>query len=64
MSTQLSSDLAFRVLRLEQQLESYQHLHAEELDNIRRALHDVKEQMLALVTKETQTNLSDDSKNS
>jgi hypothetical protein len=36
------------MLRLEQQLESYQRLHAEELAEIRRALEDLKAQVLAL----------------
>ena len=33
------ADLAFRILRLEQQLESYQRLHAEELEEIRGKLN-------------------------
>ena len=41
-------EIAYRVLRLEQQLESYQRLHAEELEQIRRALHELKAQVLAL----------------
>lgn len=44
----LSSGLALRVLRLEQQLDSYQRLHAEELEELRRALAQVKEEVLAL----------------
>jgi hypothetical protein len=48
MSTAPSSDIAYRMLRLEQQLESYQRLHAEELAEIRRALEDLKSQVLAL----------------
>ena len=43
-----SSDIAYRMLRLEQQLESYQRLHAEELAEIRRALDALKSQVLAL----------------
>ncbi len=43
-----SSDIAYRMLRLEQQLESYQRLHAEELAEIRRALDALKAQVLAL----------------
>ncbi len=54
MSTQLSSDLAYRMLRLEQQLESYQRLHAEELENLRRALEELKEQVLAFAAKEAE----------
>ncbi len=45
--------MAFRVLRLEQQLESYQRLHAEELEQIRHALVELKEQVLALAQKQT-----------
>ncbi len=44
----LSSDIAYRMLRLEQQLESYQRLHAEEIAEIRRALDALKSQVLAL----------------
>ncbi len=46
--TSSSSDLALRVLRLEQQLDSYQRLHAEELADLRRALAQLKEEVLAL----------------
>lgn len=42
------SDMAYRMLRLEQQLESYERLHREELAAIRRALDELKEQVLAL----------------
>lgn len=42
------ADLAIRVLKLEQQLESYQRLHAAELEEMRRALADIKAQVLAL----------------
>lgn len=51
----LSSDIAYRMLRLEQQLESYQRLHAEEIAEIRRALDALKAQVLALdaASKET-----------
>lgn len=44
----LSGDLALRVLRLEQQLDSYRRLHAEELEELRRALAQVKEEVLTL----------------
>jgi len=43
-------DLAYRVLRLEQQLESYQKLHTEELDEIRKALAEIKTEILAIAT--------------
>jgi hypothetical protein len=48
MSTVPAPDIAYRMLRLEQQLESYQRLHAEELAEIRRALEELKTQVLAL----------------
>lgn len=48
MSTVPTPDIAYRMLRLEQQLESYQRLHAEELAEIRRALEELKTQVLAL----------------
>ncbi len=44
----VSSDIAYRMLRLEQQLESYERLHREELAAIRRSLDELKEQVLAL----------------
>ncbi len=44
------SDLAYRVLRLEQQLDSYERLHAEELEQIRRALDELKQHVLALAS--------------
>lgn len=52
MSTSPSSDLALRVLRLEQQLDSYQRLHMQELDALRDALAEVKERVLALASTE------------
>jgi len=48
MSSVPPSDVAYRMLRLEQQLESYQRLHAEELAAIRRALEELKNQVLSL----------------
>ena len=48
MSSVPPSDIAYRMLRLEQQLESYQRLHAEELAAIRRALEELKNQVLSL----------------
>ncbi|MDE3088047.1 MAG: hypothetical protein KGJ80_01505 [Chloroflexota bacterium] len=47
MSSDPPNDIAYRMLRLEQQLESYQRLHAAELAEIRRALEDLKMQVLA-----------------
>ncbi len=46
-----SADLALRVLRLEQQLTSYQRLHAEELAELARALSLVKDEVLALAVR-------------
>lgn len=48
-----SSDVAFRVLRLEQQLDSYQRLHSEELEQIRQSLAELKELVLGLAQKES-----------
>lgn len=48
MVAQPPADLALRLLRLEQQLESYQRLHNEELAALRQALAQVKEEVLAL----------------
>ncbi len=52
MSVVPPSDVAFRVLRLEQQLDSYQRLHSEELEEIRQALAELKALVLALAQKE------------
>lgn len=51
MSSIPPSDIAYRMLRLEQQLDSYQRLHAEELDQIRRALAELKQHVLALAAQ-------------
>lgn len=48
MSSVPLSELAYRVLRLEQQLESYQRLHAEELEEMRHLLAEIKMQVVAL----------------
>ncbi len=57
MSGTPPSDIAYRMLRLEQQLDSYQRLHEAELEQIRRALAELKDQILALVSeKEVVTN--------
>ncbi len=57
-----SSDIAYRMLRLEQQLESYQRLHAEELAEIRRALDALKSQVLALDPSEENPSEEESSK--
>ncbi len=54
MSFDPPSDIAYRMLRLEQQLDSYQRLHAEELEQIRRALSELKNQILALAAAKEQ----------
>ncbi len=48
------SDLAFRVLRLEQQLESYQRLHGDELAEMRRAIEELAAEVLALAAASRQ----------
>ena len=53
MSVIPPSDIAYRVLKLEQQLDSYQRLHAEELEEIRHALAELKELVLTVAQKET-----------
>jgi hypothetical protein len=50
------------MLRLEQQLESYQRLHAEELAEIRRALDTLKSQVLALDPSEANPSEEEPSK--
>ena len=52
MSVVQPSEIAYRVLKLEQQLDSYQRLHAEELEEIRHALAELKELVLSRVSKE------------
>ncbi|GEM_PF-2727220 len=51
MSVVPPSDVAYRVLRLEQQLDSYQRLHAEELEQIRHALAELKELVLTVAAQ-------------
>jgi hypothetical protein len=48
MSPATSLDVAYRILRLEEKLDSYRRLHAEELEQIRQALHELKAQVLAM----------------
>ncbi len=48
MASLPSSDIAFRLLRLEQQLDAYERLHAEELKEIRRTLAELKLQLVTL----------------
>ncbi len=62
MSTIPVTEIAYRVLRLEQQIESYQQLHAEELEQIRRALAELKEQVLALAQKQSPEEKGDEKK--
>ena len=52
MSAVPPSDVYYRVLRLEQQLDSYQKLHTEELDQIRLALAELKELVLGLAKQD------------
>jgi hypothetical protein len=52
MSVVPHSDVAYRVLKLEQQLDSYQHLHAEELKQIRQAVEELKALVLMLAAQE------------
>ncbi len=52
MSSNPPSDVAVRVLRLEQQLDSYRRLHAEELEQIRQAVAELKAVVLALAAQE------------
>jgi len=52
MSSVPPTDVAYRVLRLEQQLDSYQHLHAQELQEIRQALEELKSLVLALAQEQ------------
>ena len=40
--------LAQRILHLEQQMESYARLHAEELSEMRKALQSLKDELLTL----------------
>ncbi len=40
------TEYAYTLLRLEQQLESYKRVHQEELDEIRRALVELRNQIL------------------
>jgi exopolyphosphatase/pppGpp-phosphohydrolase len=62
MSVAPPSDVAYRVLRLEQQLDSYQRLHAEELEQIRQALAELKNLVLGLAQKEVVAEPGDEAK--
>jgi len=55
MSSVPPTDVAYRVLRLEQQLDSYQHLHAQELQEIRQALEELKALVLALAQEQNKS---------
>ncbi len=48
MLPDLSSELALQVLRLERRLDSYQRLHEQELDDLRRAVAQATDQVLIL----------------
>lgn len=47
MSKVAEGDLAYRVLQLERSLDAYRRLHAEELDELKHQLAELKSQMLA-----------------
>ena len=51
-------DLIYHLLRLERQLESYQKLHQEELDELRAALRELKEKLLMEMPTEESTESS------
>jgi hypothetical protein len=48
MAATIPSDILYRLLLLEEKLGSYERLHAEELEQIRQALHELKIRVLAL----------------
>lgn len=48
MSKAAEEDFIYRILKLECSFEAYQQLHHEELDELRRALAELKREMLAL----------------
>ena len=56
MSSVVPSDIAYRVLRLEQQLDAYQRLHMEELEQFRQTLNSLKDQVLALIAQQEKPN--------
>lgn len=45
------ADLVLRMLRLEQQLDSYQRLHAQEWEELRQALAQIKQDVLVLASQ-------------
>lgn len=47
MSKVAEGDLAYHVLQLERSLDAYRRLHAEELDELKRQLAELKSQVLA-----------------
>ncbi|MCS6845699.1 MAG: hypothetical protein NZ528_15475 [Caldilineales bacterium] len=44
-----SLDLTLRLLHLEQQLDSYQRLHCQELEDLRRSVTQLREEVLMLL---------------
>lgn len=48
-STAHSLDLAVRMLHLEQQIDSYQRLHSQEMEDLRRSVAQLREEVLALL---------------
>lgn len=52
-------DLAYSVLLLERQLESYEKLHAEELEALWKALAELKGRILALAPADLDTDTDD-----
>jgi hypothetical protein len=51
----VQKELAYAVLLLERQLESYRRLHEEEIVALREALRELKDRILALNQEETST---------
>lgn len=51
----VQKELAYAVLLLERQFESYRRLHEEEIVALREALRELKDRILALNQEETST---------
>lgn len=50
-SSVYSLDLAVRMLHLEQQIDSYQRLHSQEMEDLRRSVAQLREDVLTLLRR-------------
>lgn len=51
--------IAFRLLQLEEQIDTYQKLHEEEISELQETLRDIRQQMLTLADSATENELGE-----